>query len=1027
MNCRGLSYFGAAVLVLLSSFHHQGYAGGSQWVSLGPAPIENTAKFSSGPVTGRVSDIAIDPNRNDHWLIAGASGGVWETINGGASWAPRTDDMPTQNMGAIAFAPSNSEIVYGGTGESVWNQSVGLGVIKSGDGGRTWTHLESTQALFQGKSFSDIKVDPSDQNHLIATTTHSFTREVSDPQAGLFRSTDGGESWINEITGEATDLAVVDTDFSRRYSAIGRAWGDPRNGVYRWNSTNGGWDRIFYGPWYDKTGGVGRIELALSASNPDILYVVVQDAIDSNGHDNYILGMWRTENAWAEKPDWTEININPITNDEGDILIDIISDLGGNLAYHLDVIVDPKDENIVYVGGLHLLRWTGGNNPQWQNISIPRFHYDDQGNFHFDDPGIHVDQHTLAWATNNTLVVGNDGGVYSTSDGGANWKNHNTNLSITQFYHGSVHPTQSNFVMGGSQDNGTEVTSSGDNWKTFRWKQIFWNDGGANVIASDTNWAYSSQWLKIYRSMDAGQDSTIACIGIKDACGHTTDKWSPYPPMEKCPHNDDIFITGTNELWKTTDFFSSDPIPHWRNDTSTASWWIESPDSNFLIGGAISAIAFSMADIDCQTYAFGSFDGRIGITHDGGATWWSISPPTDELPCPDFPSSTHICYSLEILHDLAFHPQKDYILYAAYATFGPSKIFKLSMGLSQYLLIDIVSPPGLEGYPAMLATDPLKPDYLYVGTSKGIWVSPDEGFSWTHMGPETGMPNVPISDMETNSRGEIYAFTFGRGTYKLVAHAVRNFVGDDDNLQPGDKDDKPSRSIDVLKVLDRISSDPGQQPTVDLDVGGTDRPVGLTHYFSAPGFSTESSRRITSAILKVRMRAEHVLAYTDVILYDEAIEGASGNPLLPFIAITDLLGREPIAHEIIELEIDLAKVPVRLSNTSGGPGGHFSGGPDEYRNLIPFLFDESFNLIFSDDVAIDYSELEITYVVPSAAVGDLDGNGKIDEEDLDIILCARNTKAYPNDPRDVDSDGRITALDARKLVQLCTLPQCAIQ
>jgi hypothetical protein len=187
----------------------------------------------------------------------------------------------------------------------------------------------------------------------------------------------------------------------------------------------------------------------------------------------------------------------------------------GNLWYNHDIIVDPSNSNVVYLGTTRLSRFNGS---VWSDIT----------------DGIHVDQHALAFV-GGRLIIGNDGGVWSTINGGLTYTNHNTNLSITQFYDGSIHPTNPTFALGGSQDNGTEKWSG-----TEAWQWIIGGDGAANAISAtnpDTNWAISFQNLGIRRTINGG--ATFTNANTPESEDNTK---APFiSRFEKCPANDDVF------------------------------------------------------------------------------------------------------------------------------------------------------------------------------------------------------------------------------------------------------------------------------------------------------------------------------------------------------------------------------------------------------------------------------------------------------------------------------------------------------
>ena len=455
MNWWALQLLGVG-MVALTSTSPQAFAQDGRWVSMGPTPIEQShgGYFGTGPISGRVVDVAVDPSNSSHWLIGGAYGGVWETTDAGQTWAPRTEDAPTQAMGAIAFAPSDSNIVYAGTGET--NAGfVGAGLLRSTDGGTTWL-LRNPRLTNQ--SFSDILVDPKNPNNLVAATTFGISPgrlggylgnldprgQQTGPRTGLWTSQDGGLSLELVKEGWATDIEADPRDFQRQYAALGNWLGDPRNDLFR--SFDGGksWLPIISSgttwapdcPQFQtcpniKSGGQGRMELAIAPSNPNVLYVMVQDAMNGNGNDNEVLGIWRTSNAWDTVPTWQELSL---PNNS-------VSSFGAQTHYDLDIIVDPNDADIFYAAGNDLYRWERGS---WTQLAG------------YNRNTIHVDFHSMAWA-GNRLVVGNDGGVYSTIDRGSTWNNHNATLSLTQFYYGSVHPINPLLAIGGSQDNGSEI------------------------------------------------------------------------------------------------------------------------------------------------------------------------------------------------------------------------------------------------------------------------------------------------------------------------------------------------------------------------------------------------------------------------------------------------------------------------------------------------------------------------------------------------------------------------------------------
>lgn len=678
--------------------------GSGVWQNLGPKPILGGQTNPPSPVSGRVADIAVDPTNANHWLIGAAQGGIWETLDGGSTWSPRTTDgLSTLAMGAIAFAPSNPFIVYAGTGEASFGGDAygGTGILKSTNGGRTWGLMAVSP--FTKMAFSDIKVDPTTPNVLLAAVARGLAGPTS--PSGVFKSTNGGIDWSRKLEGVATDLEVNPFNFNMQYAGIGDVFGSGQNGLYR--SFDGGetWN-IINGPWNASVGGIGRVELAIAPSNPEVLYISIQDAINGQLTDRQLLGVWRTTNASSPSPSWDALPFNDFftTNRQW--------------FYDHDAIVEPSNPNTFYLGGQFNLKKFDGVN--WTDIGT----------------SIHADQQTFAWA-GNRLITGNDGGVWSTTNAGSTWTNHNTGLSITQFYRGSLHPTDSSAIAG-SQDNGTSRSSGG-----LAWDLILTGDGASSAFSvtnPNTHWALSAQRLQIFRTTDAGVTRPLqpAVSGI-DKTG------VPFiAEFEKCLHNDNLFIAGTDNLWKTTDFFL----------TGGANWTANGPE----MGTGIVSMAFAPLDTSCNTYAYATDIGHIRLTTDGGATWRDIDS-ANSVPN-------------RFITDLAFDPANSNVLYLTLSGFDegtpaqPGHVFKTTNSLALSPTWSNISTPVNLPHNA-LVVDPSAPNNIFVGTDLGVWNSTDGGNSWTVTG--TGLPSVVVSDLQINPFTEmLMAFTHGRGAFALI-------------------------------------------------------------------------------------------------------------------------------------------------------------------------------------------------------------------------------------------------------------------
>lgn len=678
---------------------------GNGWVNVGPAPIGNGQIAPPGPVSGRVTTIAVDPRDPNHWLIGGAQGGIWETRDAGLTWRPLTDSQASLAMGSIAFSESNPSIIYAGTGEAAFSADsyAGSGMLKSTDGGATWRAIGITN--FSGNAFSDVKVSPTDPNTVIVGLVGAIggrgpTFFPAPPARGIYRTTDGGATWTQNFNGSITDIEIDPTNFRNQYAGV------LKSGLIR--SSDGGltWAPVS-GPWNSSQSLIFRVELAISKSSPGTLYISISDAQTSSS-----LGVWRTDNATALAPTWVQLPAIPTPGDQ--------------FWYDHDIVVDPLNPNILYLGETPLWKFDGTT---WTAIAGD-YNQNVEGRF------IHPDQHILVWS-GSRLIVGNDGGVFSTTDGGATFQNHNSNLSITQFYDGSVHPFNPNFALAGAQDNGTSQWT-GNN----RWNFVFSGDGADNAISGsrpNTDWAVSSQGLNIARTTDGGNSFVVGDNGID----HTG---APFiGRFEKAPFDDNLFIAGTVSLWKCTNFFGR----------GLPSWVRNGP----IMPDGISAVTFAPSDITGNTYVFGTEGGALMLTTNGGASWLDVDP-------------ANLVPNRFVTH-MAFDPSNADLLYVTLSGFDentpgqPGHVFKSVNVRDAAPTWSNVSPPVNIPHNTV-AVDPISSSIVYVGTDLGIWKSVDFGANWTHMGPSSGMPNVAVFELKASQNADrLMAFTHGRGAFIL--------------------------------------------------------------------------------------------------------------------------------------------------------------------------------------------------------------------------------------------------------------------
>jgi len=385
------------------------------WVSLGPTP---GYYFNWGNISSRVVTGAFHPTNPSTIYIGPANGGVWKSTDSGVNWTPLTDDQPSMSMGAIAIDPTNSNIVYAGTGEATYSGAsyYGRGLLKSTDAGATWQHI--TNGLPTSSYFSRIKIRPNHPNELLAALG----------SGGLLRSTNSGVNWTTLVSGRCDDIVFTftgDTAF-----AVGSGIGFRR-------SLDGGQSFTAFG-----TGlGTGtRTHFDLCLAQPAFMYASV--------HGSGTVALYKSTNNGA---DWTQLTTTSSFQSQG-----------GQAWYDLYCRVNPVNPNIVFVGTIDIWRTTDGTN--FTNITNGY-----QGGY------VHVDQHFLFFHPTdpNTIISCNDGGIWRSTDSGNNFTNLNQNLTLTQFYRIAASPFTPSRILGGTQDNGTQQTYS-----TLNWAAAFGGDGG---------------------------------------------------------------------------------------------------------------------------------------------------------------------------------------------------------------------------------------------------------------------------------------------------------------------------------------------------------------------------------------------------------------------------------------------------------------------------------------------------------------------------------------------------------------------
>ncbi len=662
-----------------------------EWSSLGPEPI-SLAGSASAPFSGRVSAIAPHPTDANTVYVGGAAGGVWKTADGGQTWGAVFDQQPSLTLGALAVSPADGNLVLAGTGEANYSSSsyYGAGIFRSTTGGNTWSKATASPSI-DGCSIADLAFRPGAPQVAFAAVVRQpgSVGPSGCPNPGVYRSADGGATWAQVIQGaNASDLAVDSEDATRWYVAF---WGV---GIYRFNDAGALGAKLTNGL---PASGFGRVAIAVAPTNANRVYAAF--ATSQGG----LMGIYTS----ASRGDGWSGPVSPSAH--GYYMFP---------WYALTLQVNRTDPGVLYAGsGPYLLRYSGAG----ATYDFPAYQQ------------MHADFHALAYDAAGRLWIGNDGGVYRTTDF-TSVVNRNTNLSITQFEPG-IGVSAGGVLSGGTQDNGT-LRYGG----VRSWPQLLGCDGGWSVIhptdpqriVMTPQGDGSCLGHRIFRTTDGGASVLAADSGVTG-----TEAGLFYSPLVSSPASPDRLYYGRTHLWTSANFAQS---------------WSALPGT---FGSSISAIGASSST---SVLYVGTETGKLWSTQNGGAQWTERSG----LPTR---------YVTDILVD----PTSSGTAYVTFSGFGTGHLFKTTnFGADWEDLSDTlgVDTPGN----AIAADFRTTPATLFLATDVGTFASSDSGASWQDATP--GMPRTIALDVAVDAAGDqLIVATHGRGMWSAPLAATPDAQG----------------------------------------------------------------------------------------------------------------------------------------------------------------------------------------------------------------------------------------------------------
>ncbi|PHI18875.1 hypothetical protein CEQ90_15645 [Lewinellaceae bacterium SD302] len=714
-------------------------------------------------IGARINTVAIHPDDDDIMFVGFSRGGVWRTTNGGQDWIPVFDEQLYLSIGDIEFDPIDPNIIYVGTGDPniSSNFMIGDGVYRSTDGGDSWENIG-----WGGLNIvTQIRIHPTSPDTIYAAAMGvPFER---DTVRGLYRTHDGGQNW-EQVLFVSNQAGIIDLvmDVNNPNRLFASSWDRIRNNE----------ESIVHGPnakihfsedggnsWTILTDGLptdnqGRIGLTQSLSDPQTIYA------SYTGTNSQLFDIYKTSDggsSWAPVLDPT--SFNPISENA----------LGGFGWYFGKIRVNPADQNDIYVLGVDLWRSRNGG-VDWERASPPWFEY-----------SVHADKHDLQWDSQGRILLTTDGGMYRSNPEVTEWEDME-NIPCTQFYRVAVSPHLSGTVFGGAQDNG----STGGNNLEEEWPRIFGGDGFQMRFHPNNpqHFFAETQNGNINVTLDGGFDWFPADDGIE---GGDRRNWDMQYFLS--PHDPDQLYTGTYRAYRA----SNSEFPFWQ------------PISDDLTDGLIlnpryhTITCIDESPVEAGLLYVGTTDGNVWRGDNAGQSWTSI---TDGLPdryvssVKPSPDDSDIVY-------VTFSAFKDY-------DFTPLVFRSLDRGeswtsiagdLPNLSINDIYVYPGRGD------------SILFIANEGGVYGSINAGESWERLGQN--MPLVQVRDLEIDtSTNELVAGSFARSilTYSL-----------DSLINPTVEPPVSARSDHYLAAELLLSPNPSNGP---LQLSWQGLEVGTAHF-----------------------------------------------------------------------------------------------------------------------------------------------------------------------------------------------------
>ena len=693
-------------------------------------------------MSGRIADIAIDQNNPSTWYTAVGSGGVWKTTNAGTTWTPIFDDQPVYSIGDVTIAPSNSNIIWVGTGENNGGRhiSFGDGVYKSVDGGQTWKNM----GLSKSEHVSDIIIHPTNPD--IVWVSAQGPLWSGGGERGLYKTTDGGETWKQVLTPAdkwtgVTSLLIDPRNPDKLYAAT---WARQRSigayvgtnegaGIHTSNDGGETWTELKTGL---PEGNMGKIGMAISPMNPDVIYATIET-------DNRGGGFYRSADQGAS---WTKMS----------------DEVGGGTGphYYQEIFADQHQFDRVYIAS-NYSKVSDDGGKTWTPINTKRKHVDDHAMaFHPTDPDF--------------VLMGSDGGIYMSHDRMANWR-FMANLPLTQFY--KVAPDDSTpfyKIYAGAQDNSTQGgpsrTMREEGIKNKDWFLTLGGDGHGPATEPGNPDIVYSQWQQGNLTRVDMKTREGVYIKPQPLPGDPAERYNWDAPINVSAHDPARIYFASQRVWRSDDRGDS-----WRavsgdltkngnrmhSPLMGRTWSVEAGWDLYAMTEFHTIANFAESPVDENILWAGTDDGIIQVTTNGGKSWKKIE--LDDIR--GIPANSYVN---DIRADL-YDPNTVYVALDnhKYGDYKPYLIKSTNLGKSWTSLAEDLPEKHLVW---RIVQDHVNKDLLFIGTEFGVFFSVNGGKKWVEL--DGGMPTISTRDVKIQRReNDLVAGTFGRGIYILDDYA----------------------------------------------------------------------------------------------------------------------------------------------------------------------------------------------------------------------------------------------------------------